>query len=252
MSRDQITAFDLEAYVDDQLDLRRKMAVEEHLARHPEIAVRVMADMRSRNALRILAQTDQPAPHQMQKAFAGLHQRVRHTQSGRLWRMLRVSGTAVAASAIIALLLILPRGPATASSPSFIDEALMARQTSLIRAAMASQPESLIYDTEEIARTIRIRLPVLPADWKITDVQIYPSDDGPALQLMIRTSSSQDISVFAVKDQSRSSTEPTLIRSGEASVAYWRRAGIAYAVTGAAAPEVLAFAARDLADNRLN
>ncbi len=43
-----ISQYDLHAYVDDQLDAARRIAVEDYLARHPKRAAEVMADLRSR------------------------------------------------------------------------------------------------------------------------------------------------------------------------------------------------------------
>lgn len=40
-----VTEADLLAYVDDQLPPHRRPAVEAHLARHPEIAARIAADL---------------------------------------------------------------------------------------------------------------------------------------------------------------------------------------------------------------
>ncbi|MCP6559629.1 zf-HC2 domain-containing protein, partial [Klebsiella pneumoniae] len=48
---DPITEHDLNAYVDGQLDLARRIEVEGHLAARPDIAAQVMADLRTRDAL---------------------------------------------------------------------------------------------------------------------------------------------------------------------------------------------------------
>src|SRR4051812_9508923 len=48
---DPITETDIHAFIDGQLDVARRIEVEDYLARHPEVAARVMADMRARDAL---------------------------------------------------------------------------------------------------------------------------------------------------------------------------------------------------------
>ncbi|WP_288584307.1 zf-HC2 domain-containing protein, partial [uncultured Methylobacterium sp.] len=48
---DPITEADLNAYIDGQLDLGRRIEVEEHLSARPEVAARVMADLHTRDAL---------------------------------------------------------------------------------------------------------------------------------------------------------------------------------------------------------
>ncbi len=50
---DRITELDLGAYVDDQLDARRRVDVEAWLASRPEDAARVKADLRTRDELRL-------------------------------------------------------------------------------------------------------------------------------------------------------------------------------------------------------
>ncbi|MBC9180108.1 anti-sigma factor family protein, partial [Pseudoroseomonas ludipueritiae] len=49
---------EIDAYLNDQLDLPGRIAVEEALARNPALAARVMDDLRIRDALR--AALDQP------------------------------------------------------------------------------------------------------------------------------------------------------------------------------------------------
>src|SRR3954454_4090613 len=48
-----ISELDLMAYVDDQLDPERRIAVEDHLSRHPVLAAQVMDDLRRRDELRL-------------------------------------------------------------------------------------------------------------------------------------------------------------------------------------------------------
>ena len=50
---DPITEVDLHAFIDDQLLPERRLDVEDHLARRPEVAARVMADLRARDALKL-------------------------------------------------------------------------------------------------------------------------------------------------------------------------------------------------------
>jgi anti-sigma factor RsiW len=58
---DPITEDDLHAFVDDQLPTERRLDVEDHLVRHPEIAARVMADLRARDALKLVFDRRVPA-----------------------------------------------------------------------------------------------------------------------------------------------------------------------------------------------
>ncbi|WP_367161396.1 anti-sigma factor, partial [Mesorhizobium sp.] len=50
---DPVTDADLDAYVDDQLDVARRIEVEAFLSARPEVAARVMSDLRTRDELRV-------------------------------------------------------------------------------------------------------------------------------------------------------------------------------------------------------
>ena len=50
---DMITEIDLQAYVDNELPPAHRIAVETYLCRHPAQAARVIADLRTRDELRL-------------------------------------------------------------------------------------------------------------------------------------------------------------------------------------------------------
>ncbi len=56
---DPITEADLQGYLEDQLSVPRRIEVEAYLSNHPDDAARIMADLRSRDELR-LAFADEP------------------------------------------------------------------------------------------------------------------------------------------------------------------------------------------------
>ena len=60
---------DLLAYVDGELDTSARIAVEAHLREHPEVAARVLDDLRLRDEVRLfLGQEDWPARVCMRKS----------------------------------------------------------------------------------------------------------------------------------------------------------------------------------------
>lgn len=249
MRPESIASIELEAYVDDQLDLARRMAVEERLAHDPALAASVMEDLRARSALRLLARAQGPVPPGLGAAANRLQQRLAGKPRSRRFRPL--AGLMTSAAAAVLLMIAVNEGPAQAEPPPYVADALMAYRTGLIRAGMESLPPSRVFDAGEVMRATRIRIPVLPEGWTVRDVQILPSDQGPALQIMVRTAGGAAISIFAVHAASEAPATPAVIDKGAEAVAYWRNGDISYALTGAAAPEALDIAARDLADNRL-
>ncbi len=262
MQPDRPTAIEFDAYIDGELGLGERLAVEDYLARHPREASRLMADLRARTALRLM---QPPAPATKAPGLRRLFRRLHHASS----RPLHIAFTAAAVGVIT--LSLQPRisdeertllsGAGEAAShqearssgeergPPYIADALQAYRTGIIRAGMLSQVESAVIDAPEILRATSIPVPSLPEGWKVTDVQIFPSDQGPALQIMVETPEKKKLSVFAVRTQATvASSSPVAVQRKDAAVAYWRDGDIAYALTGADTPELLDLAAEDIAD----
>lgn len=237
---------ELGAYLDGELDLPEQLRVEDYLASQPPAAAELMAHIRIRTALRLLARDDvassEPTVLLPERASRFIPQP----------KLLRWCVRAAVAVAVVAGLgaVTLPTTSLFASPPEYVSDALMAHKTGLLRANMASQLETPIFDAEEILHSTSIRIPKLPEGWTITDVQVFPSDVGPSLQIMVRKPDQQDVSIFAVRAPSSAPSAPVAIRRGNESVAYWRNHEISYALTGAEPPEALDLAAEDLAGER--
>lgn len=242
MTPDPVTELEIEAYVDGELDPVRRLAVEDHLSRHADAATQVMADLRARSALRLAFQEGSPIPAAITAAADPLRQRLGRQR----WRLPAFIGLGAAAS--MAALAFTAYG----SVPAYVGDAVMSHRVGLIRAAMTSQLESPRLDAREVMRSTDIRVPVLPQGWWITDVQLFPADSGPALQVMIRTDTGDVVSMFALRTGSHETTEPVAVQRDGIAVAYWNRNGMAYALTGAMPPADIDRAADDLADNQLS
>lgn len=241
-----VTDFELEAYVDGQLDPRRRFEVEDHLARNPEAAARVMADLRARDAVRLLAGGATAATPGQERAAVRLR--------GGLRRARRMRQISRAAAVVGVLLLAAAVGrfapwesPGDTVASEFVAEAVMAHRTSLMRAAMRSQPEAAVYNPAEIRSATHIALPQLPPAWRVTDVQVFPSDDGPTVAMTLDTRRLGAISLFAARAPEFADREPMVEQSGPRAVAYWQIGDVAYALTGTADPEALQDSAARLA-----
>jgi anti-sigma factor RsiW len=227
----EVSALEIDAYVDDQLDLGRRFAVEAHLARQPQEAARVMGDLSTRSALRLMTPQPAAAPQEMAEAAARLLNEPRRP----LWRRpLPIAGALAAAAAGIALFALPPSGP-----PDYVDYAVNSHRIAMLRAAMTSQVETPHFNAREIASSTRIAMPQLPDDWRVTDVQLFPTDRGPALVIAVKTQGGQDFSLFALRERSHAPERPDAVREGAESVAYWRRGDMSYALTGHGEPRVV-------------
>jgi anti-sigma factor RsiW len=236
---DPISETDLSAYVDDQLDMRRRIEVEDHLAHHPNVAAQVMADLRSRDELR-LAFPNPPTRAQVVTVDAARRLERGLARSRVIAGLRRVAAVAVLIAAgwfAHAELGALSIGASVASPPppAFVADAVMSHRTALTRAAMHSQPKGARYDAEEIRAATAIVLPELPRDWRILDVEIFPSQYGPSVEMAIETGAELGtLSLFAVRPGGFGVVAPTLASDGGEAVAYWQMGETAYALTGKA------------------
>lgn len=249
MHPEAIDEAEIQAYMDDELDLRRRLAVEDYLAANPVAAQHLMAHLRMRTSLRLLAGNMEDTPAAMRDAAVRLSGRL-PSAAGRGLRDLFAARVVKGLAAASLLLIVgLPIRDVTASPPDYVGDAVKAYRTGLLRAQMTSQVETPHIDTGEVQRRTQIRLPHLPSHWTVTDAQIFPSREGPALQVMVRTADEQKLSLFAVRADSDAPDQPTAMRHEGASVAYWREGDMSYAITGGETPESLDSVAEGIAED---
>ncbi|QFR34084.1 anti-sigma factor [Ancylobacter sp. TS-1] len=236
---DPVSDDDLQAYVDDQLAVARRIDVEAYLSAHPAAASRVMADLRTRDELRLaLAETPRPASAATARlATAEAARRLEGALSRERWlRRLRVAAT-------VALLIGagwfahaqfghfgVSRVVASALPPAYVEDAVRAHRTAQVRAGMRSQPGADRYDPAEIRAATAIVMPVLPEDWKVEDVQVFPSAFGPSLELAVRTRELGAVSLFAVRPGSFDVVPATTVPKDDLTAAYWQVGEVAYAI----------------------
>lgn len=252
MPANPISDIDLDAYVDDQLDAQRRIEVEEYLSRHPEEAMRVMADLRTRDALR-LAFTESAAREAPTETQALLAQRLQYSlRRGRVLEHLRQATAAAVLFGIgwaghVGFVRFSPASEVALAATTFVDQAITAHRTSQLRAGMLSQPHVAHLNTEDILRTIGIPMPAVPSDWKVLDVQVFPSAAGPSVEVVMRAGNLGPLSVFATKTTRQLDiTGRASSRQGDAGVVYWQKGEWAYAVIGEQADTELDHAAGQL------
>jgi anti-sigma factor RsiW len=238
--RDPILDTDIDAYVDDQLDVARRIEVEAFLSANPDQAARVMADLRTRDELRLaLAGSRSAARPATTDAARRLERGLTY---GRLFAGLqRVAAvTLLVAGGWLANEAFGPlkvrESIASTPPPAYVEDAVRAYRTSMIRAGMASQPEVAVLDPADIRAATAITMPDLPKGWQVKDVQIYPSQFGPSVEITIDSEDFGALSLFAVRPGHFDVVQPRLAMVDSASAAYFQIGDVAYALV--AKPDV--------------
>ncbi|MBB5751365.1 anti-sigma factor family protein [Prosthecomicrobium pneumaticum] len=248
---DPITEADLQAYVEDQLPVARRIEVETHLCRSPDEAVRVMADLRVRDELRLaLAEAPRAARVATTEAARRLERGLGRDRLVRQLRRIAAVAVLIAAGWLAhAEFGAFGVSPVVASAvpPAYVADAVRAHGTAHVRAAMASQPEVPRFDRAELRAATAIDLPALPQEWSVTDVQVFPSAFGPSVEVAIRTEALGPVSLFAVRPGGFDVVSASAVREGDLAAAYWQVGEVAYALVAAAEPEALRAAAGRLA-----
>lgn len=226
-----IDPVELMAYADDQLDTHRRMAVEHWLSQNPVEAAEVLADLRLRSELRIVLAGDQSRP-------SGATEDLARRLEGRLFRqrLLRRARPLLAASVLLSLGWFAHdqagSSVALASSavPAYVEAAVEAHHTTELRASMHSQIQGTAYDPDELLARTNIRLPALPQGWAISDVQIYPSDYGPSVEIALSTAEFGLVSLFAARPGPFLIMPPRTRYVEDTTTAYWQLGDVAYAL----------------------
>ncbi|WP_150290032.1 anti-sigma factor family protein [Sphingobium estronivorans] len=235
---DRPTDVEIDAYIDGELDAERRFVVETHLSRQPALAARVMGDLSTRSALRLLSHDRRPIPGDMMAKAEGLA-----PAQKRRWRRLMPAG--LVASSLAAGLAVWTVG--VQHPPAYVNFAVASHRIAMMRAVMESQVETPKFDAREIALNTRIAMPQLPDGWHVTDVQLFPTDKEPALLMAVRTDRGNRMTIFAVHEKTHAPEQPDAVREGAQSVAYWRRGDMSYALTGDQEPGTMDATATALA-----
>ncbi len=250
-SNDPILESDLNAYVDDQLAVGRRIEVEAYLSERPVIAAQIMKDLRVRDELRLALADHRAVTRQATREAARLLER--SLSRRRIFSVFRRAAAIVlfVAAGWTAHAVLGPFGAtevvASTPPPAFVEEAVRAHKTTLIRDAMTSQPEAAVFDPAEIRSATAIVLPDLPKGWSVVDTQVFPSAYGPSVELVLEPKKDERLSLFAVRPGSFGVQHVLLFHADNARAAYWQIGDVAYAlVSESRKADDLAETARDL------
>jgi anti-sigma factor RsiW len=245
---DPITEAELHAYIDAQLDGASCVEVEEHLARNPALAARVMADMHARHLLRLAFHADDTRPS------AKTADAARRLERAFAWRSVSLRLRSLAACALLvgagwfahSEAGLFRMGDAYAR-PGFIEDAARSHEVALVRSHMASQRGAAAYDAEEIRAATGISLPRLPLGWRVIDTEVFPASSGESVELTVEAAELGRVWLFAARPPANADEIPLAAISGpQTTTVYWQKKESAFALTGSASEAALKQAASQL------
>jgi len=226
---------DIQAYVDGQLDAAGRLRVERWLSTHPELAACVMTDLSMGTMLKLAMMSEDTGCRPKTRRAA---QRLQSSLSqARMWSNVRKVATValfVAAGWFANTSMGTRDVNASAHPPAFVEQALRAHTTSLVRAQMESQPEVKAYDRADIRSATGIVMPPLPENWKVVDVQVFPAAFGFSVEALVRTQDDTLISLFASRPGTFAVEPVAAINLSGAEAAWWQIGDVAYAVLSSA------------------
>lgn len=243
-----ISELDLMAYVDDQLDPERRIAVEDHLSRHPILAAQIMDDLRRRDELRLA----------LTEAAAARSNNMLELPAERLGRRLAFHSSlhrnrrAIAASILVgagwfahAMFGGLGADPASAAHilPVYADEAVAAHRTVLVE--VLHDGTAALNLVQAGASGASIPLPHLPASFAPAGSHPVRSERGNAVQMLIHGPDEELLTLFAVETDSFNIEPPQAEAVRDVNVAYWQSGWVAYVLSGTGdQKELLSLASR--------
>jgi anti-sigma factor RsiW len=247
---DPVTETDLCAYVDDELDIRRKMEVADYLSRNPDAAAAVMADLRTRDALRLAGAPTRAARSDVLEAAYQLDRRLSHARIRQM-----VPRASIAALVLLCGFLAhdeiseMLTPPATAAVPSFVDEAVDTHKAARLRGSMSSELKDTVLNREAIRQATNIVIPAPSHTWRILDNRLVPSDEGPGLEISLDTGGGTPLTFFAVPTSDTAPSTPRTVELDGSAVAYWRAGNIGYVLAGDLDPQEIDRLAEDIASS---
>jgi len=222
ITADRISEAELNAYVDGQLDMAGRAEVEEHLARNPDVAARVMADLHMRDALRLAFPAGRDEAPQQTLAWA------RKLESALAFR--RTTGQLrrlAAGLAIFALGWSAHLGWNELRRPPDQDR--------------------MLAEVAQLSEALNVRLPRLPQGWYVLSARKAETPEGPGVQLTFQTPEFGRLSLVARNTRDVDFVLPTTVEAKDKSSSVrWQLVSDRYDLTAPLARKPLEFAALEL------
>jgi anti-sigma factor RsiW len=228
---------DLHAYVDERLDVRRKRAVEEHLATDAEARAKVAAWREQNRLLGALYDPtlDEPVPPRLTETIA--EARGRAARPARWWQ-------AVAAAVLLA---VGAAGgwfatrwfepPPTRREVALTREAVLAHRVFVVEkrhpVEVAANERDHLVTWLSRRMGAKVSAPDLSAiGWNLVGGRLLSAIDGPACQLMYEDRAGRRITVYMTRNPNNRETAFLFRTEGPVRSFYWLDGPLGYAISG--------------------
>ncbi len=236
MTQRPINEDDLQAYVDDALDQRRRVEVQDFLDRNPDIAERVAADCAHRAALRaaLAPVVEEPVPAQLN--LASIIDNVRRPQP-RPWRSVVASFALVLAGGVGGFGLSMASAPATAGIASLAQEATDSYSVFApdlgrpVEIAASDQDKLVRWASRRLDRTVSV--PDLSGTgFEFLGGRVVPTPHGPAALYMYDDDLGTRIVILARNMDADKEAPMALGQDGVVTTVSWADDGLGFAMVG--------------------
>lgn len=235
MSDGPITAADLAAYVDGELDTAGRIAVETHLRDRPDAAAMLLEDLRLRDELRLFLGEEQPAPPPRTIALA---RELTRALARRSWRVRLRRGLMAAALVACGWFahdefdLFVDQVAAASTAPAYADEAVEAHEAlaAKLRAGLAPGPDLLPLPAPVTGG--EVPMPDLGPGVRFLGSDLVPWDGGIALVALHDAGQGHLVTLFAAEVQSFAVEPPQAAEVQGHPTVFWQQGRFAYALNG--------------------
>lgn len=249
---DRITDAEIQAYIDGQLDMAGRIAVERYLEAHPEAAAAIMEGLRLRDELRLfLADDAWPAPPPTVALARQLARRLSWRALGlRLRRGLAAAALLAAGWFAHAELGIVDQVSAAHAPPPYAEEAAQAYEAARLELAAGTAPNhALLPLTAERTGGV-VPLPTLPDGLVFLGSDLVRGDGGTGLLALFDAGRGRLVTLFATEVDSFTVAGPQAATAHGDSTVFWQLGHFAYALNGGLPEAELLAIARTAAATR--
>jgi anti-sigma factor RsiW len=232
---ERITDAEIQAYVDGQLDMAGRIAVELHLEAHPEAAARMVEGLRLRDELQLfLADDGWPAPAPTVALARQLSRKLNRRSLGlKLQRGLAAAALLAAGWFAHAELGIVVDPVAAAHPvPAYAQEATRAHAAARLELAAGSAPDRALLPLAAERAGGVVPVPALPARLRFLGSELVELDAGRAVLALHDAGKGRLVTLFATEIDSFAVVGPEAAAAQGGTVVFWQLGHFAYALCG--------------------